>query len=168
MVLKLKEKKKLVLNIKNLFNKSLSVIVINYFNFTANEINDLRKNINKNGKNNVFMVMTRNSLLKLVVKNTIFESLGQFFINSTLLVFSVSVPGFASRLLKPYLNKYKSKLELKALFIENKLVPLSLNNKLSIFVSFDKALLYFVFLLKKISVVRLLNVLKLVSEKKKY
>ncbi len=166
MALKLTEKKKVVLNIKKNINKSLSIIILHYVGLTSNEINDIRKNINKNSNNNVLIIKSRNSLLKLSVKNTIFECLSNYFINSILVILSFNFPGFASSLLEPYLKKYKDKLELKSLFVEGKIISLSLNDKLSKFISIDKALTYFIYFIKKISVMKIINVLLLISKKK--
>ncbi len=161
MLLNFKNKKKLVLNLKKQLNKSLSILVFNFNNLSSNNLNNLRKIINKN---NSFIKVIKNNLLKLSVKDTKLKILIKFLSGPTIICYSLNSISILSKILLPFINN--ETFILKHVFINKKLISLELNKKLSYFNNKKKAVLYFIYYLRKISILRLLNILKIVKKNK--
>ncbi len=164
MLLNFKKKKKLVKKIKNRINKSLSIIIMNFYNFSVNDLNILRRDVKNN---NFFITVVRNNLLKIILNSTKFNYLCKFIFDPIILCYSTKCSVTPSRVLNKYLKKYKKKLILKAVSIEGKLISLNLNQKFSFLTSVNISLRYFIFFLKNISIFRLFRFFVLLKKKKK-
>ncbi len=154
MLLDYKNKKKIVEKLKNIFNISLSLVLIDFKNVSSNEMNIFRKKIRDNES---FLIVTRNSLFKLAVKDTKFDMLSVFFIGPTAVGCSLKKVNSVSNIL--FSLKKKNKLCIKSVFIENKIISLDLNKKLSKFSSRKEALFYFIFFIKDLFIFKFLRLL---------
>ncbi len=156
MLLNLKDKKKIVLELKNNLNKSLSIILIGFKNISCNNLNNLRK---KMYNINSFLVVLRNNLLKFAVKDTEISFLSNYLIGPTIICYSYDIISNFLKLLNIYFNKFKDKLFLRAIVINKKLISLNLSKKLIKLNTINKSLIYFISYLKNISILKFLRVL---------
>ena len=78
-------KKTIVKDLKESFEKSSGVIVTHYLGLNSSELTDLRSQVKEIGAR---FCVAKNSLAKLAVKSTDYESLNDFFTGPTALVFS--------------------------------------------------------------------------------
>ena len=79
------EKEQLVAEYKEIFDKSISGILIDFHGATVEEITSLRKNLN--AKNSRMKVM-RNGLAKIAMKDTPYENLTEYMTLTRALVYS--------------------------------------------------------------------------------
>ncbi len=163
MFLNFEDKKKIVSKINNEVNKSLSVAILNFCNFSSNDLNVLRRDIKKY---NSCIFVVRNSLLKISLKNTKFDALCSFISGPIFFCYSKLCYSSLSQIVCKYLNKYSKKLFLKAISINGKIISFELNKKLSYLTNIGIALKYFLFCLKNISIFKLLRVLVLFKNTK--
>ncbi len=163
MLLNYNKKQNIILNIKKKINQSLSIILLNFINITSNEINIIRKDISLN---EICMIMARNTLFKIAFKDTKFNCLIKYFNGPTIVIFSINSYSLASKVFYPYKQKYKGKINIKAISVDGNLISLDLNKKLSFLYSLKLAIMYFIFLIKNIFIFKIFRVLRLVINKK--
>ncbi len=162
MLLKIKDKKKYILNIKNELKKSSFIVVLNYYNLSSNELNFFRKNIKNN---NGFIFVAHNNLLKISVINTKIEFLKNYFIGPIIICFSYKYNNNICKILNKYIDKYNNKIILKSMCIDNKLISLNIVKKIFLLSTKNKALQYFIFYFRNITILRLINILIFLKKK---
>jgi len=98
------EKKDFVEKVRDDFSNSSTIIVTHYSGLNVKEINDLRKTMRVNGAN---FKVTKNSLIKLALKNSKIESISDLFIGPTAVAYSLD-PAAPARVAVEYEKKFKN------------------------------------------------------------
>lgn len=119
MVLKLEDKKTIVSEVSDVAKQALSVVAAEYSGITVGQLTDLRKNARNSG---VYMRVVRNTLARRALEGTQFACMQEALVGPLLLAFSKEDPGAAARLIKEF-AKTNDKLVVKALAIDNQLLP---------------------------------------------
>ncbi|WP_075431644.1 50S ribosomal protein L10 [Buchnera aphidicola] len=163
MMLKLKNKKKIIKKNHNIAKFALSAITADISNIQVNEMNDLRK---KARSLNIEMSVIRNTLLKKSLKNTKFSKLSDTLKGPTLIAFSMQHPGSASRLFKKFTEKNTRFKITKAIF-EEKILSFQEIEQLAILPTYNEILIKLILTLKTAAVGKLLNVLNSIYKIKK-
>ncbi len=162
MLLKINYKKNIVNKFKKDLNKSVSIFLIGFKNISCNKLNNIRKEVRKI---NSFIFVLKNNLFKLSIKDTDISFINKYLINSNIICYSFGDIVNIIKLLNFYLIKYKKELFLKILLINKKKVKKRLINNIIKFNTFKKSLIYLLFILKNISVLRIINVLLYIKKK---
>ncbi len=163
MSLNLKKKKKCVLNIKNILDKSLSILIINYYSLKSNDLNIIRKDLRKD---NSFIFVVRNSLFKIAICNTVLSKIKCKIFGPIIIFYSFKSYNIPSFKYEKFLNFYKNNLILKYVYINKKIVSYNFHKKISNFYNIKESLLYFIYFLKNISIIRFLNILLIIKNSK--
>ena len=121
MVLKLEDKKTIVKEVSGVAEQALSLVAAEYSGLTVGQLNDLRKTARNAG---VYMRVVRNTLAKRALEGTQFACMQEQLVGPLLLAFSQEDPGAAARMIKEFV-KTNEKLKVKALAIDNQLLPAS-------------------------------------------
>ncbi len=159
MNLKFKNKKKIIFNVINKIKKAFILFLLKFNNINANDMNLLRRKIFNDG---LYIISIKNSLLKIVLKKTKFNILKEFLYSSVFLIYSLE--NFLSfKYVNNYLNNFKNKLKLKAICMKNKLINLDINKKIIFLYNINKSITYLVFLIKNLSIIKILNILNIVK-----
>ena len=116
MAIRLEDKKQIVSEVNEAATSALSAVIADYRGVTVSDLTELRKTARKN---NVYLRVVRNTLLKKAVENTTFECMSEALVGPTILAFSMEDPGAAARVLKDF-AKGNDKFEIKALSIGGK------------------------------------------------
>ncbi|MFV9875772.1 MAG: 50S ribosomal protein L10 [Rickettsiales endosymbiont of Dermacentor nuttalli] len=111
------QKKQIVLRLGQSISSTNTVIVSHYQGLTVKEITELRRNVQEIGGN---FKVTKNSLIRLTVKNTKFESLSSLFLGPTAIAFSGNSVALAKALVD--YAKGNEKFIIKGGIIDNKLI----------------------------------------------
>ena len=107
--------------------RALSLIAAEYAGLTVAQLTGLRKSAREKG---VTMRVVRNTLARRALKGSSFECLEKELVGPLLLAFSEEDPGAAARLIKEFIRE-NEKLKVKALAIDNQLLPPDGLNKLA-------------------------------------
>jgi large subunit ribosomal protein L10 len=119
MVLKLEDKKTIVSEVAVIANQAISLIAAEYSGLTVGQLTDLRKTARASG---VYMRVVRNTLARRALEGTQFACMQPVLVGPLVLAFSQEDPGAAARMIKEFVKK-NEKLKVKALAIENQLLP---------------------------------------------
>ncbi len=158
-----KYKKDFVYKIKKKLNKSLSIILLNFYNLSASKLNLFRNDLKINNAN---LMVVRNNLLKISLYKSSLSYLNNYLVGPIILIFSTKKYCGLFKILFKYLNKYKNNLILKSISIGKKNISLDLKEKLSFLYSIQECLKYLIFILKDFFLFRLLRVLLFVKNVK--
>jgi large subunit ribosomal protein L10 len=126
-VLRLEDKKTIVSEVSDVAKQSLSAIAAEYSGITVGDLTALRKTARNSG---VYMRVVRNTLARRALEGTQFACMQPSLVGQLLLAFSKDDPGAAARLIKEFV-KTNDKLVVKALAIDNQLLPPSGLNTLA-------------------------------------
>jgi len=162
MPLNLHDKKEIVAKIHKTAKKAVSVIIANSLGVSSNNITKLRKFSRNIG---VKINITRNTLLNLAIQNTDFECLKNKFNGPTLIAYSLEQPGGAARLLKEFSKKNKNFKIISGVF-EKKILSIAQINMLAKIPTHNQAISFFIFLIKDVSIGKLVRTLMSRSKKK--
>jgi large subunit ribosomal protein L10 len=119
MVLKLEDKKTIVSEVANVAKQAVSLIAAEYSGLTVSQLSGLRKSARSAG---VRIRVVRNTLARRALEGTQFACMQDALVGPLLLAFSQEHPGAAARIIKDF-AKDNDKLKVKALAIENQLLP---------------------------------------------
>lgn len=119
MVLKLEDKKTIVSEVADVAKRAVSLIAAEYSGLTVGQLTGLRKSARESG---VYMRVVRNTLARKALEGTQFACMQQELVGPLVLAFSTEHPGAAARIFKEFV-KVNEKLKVKALAIENQLLP---------------------------------------------
>lgn len=119
MVLKLEDKKTIVSEVAGVAKQAVSLVAAEYSGLTVSQLTRLRKSARESG---VYMRVVRNTLARRALEGTQFACMQQELVGPLVLAFSQDDPGAAARLIKEFV-KENEKLKVKALAIENQLLP---------------------------------------------
>lgn len=118
-VLKLEDKKTIVSEVATVAQQALSLVAAEYSGLTVAQLTELRKSAREKG---VYMRVVRNTLARRALEGTKFACMQQELVGPLVLAFSQEEPGAAARLIKEFV-KQNEKLKVKALAIDNQLLP---------------------------------------------
>lgn len=127
MVLKLEDKKTIVNEVAGVAKQAVSLIAAEYSGLTVSQLTGLRKTARESG---VYMRVVRNTLARRALEGTNFACMQDALVGPLLLAFSKDDPGAAARLIKDF-AKDNEKFVVKALAIDNQLLPATSLNKLA-------------------------------------
>lgn len=144
MVLKLEDKKTIVNEVADIAKRSLSLIAAEYSGLTVSEITSLRKSAREAG---VYMRVVRNTLARRALEGTQFVCMQQELIGPLLLAFSQEDPAAAARIIKEFV-KTNEKLKVKALALDNQLLPPEGLEKLASLPTRDEAIARLMYVMK--------------------
>lgn len=135
-VLKIEDKKTIVNEVAVVAKQAVSLIAAEYSGLTVAQLTSLRKSARESG---VYMRIVRNTLARRAVEGTSFACIQPELVGPLLLAFSTDDPGAAARLMKAF-AKENEKLVVKALAIDNQLLPASGLNQLASLPTRDEAI----------------------------
>ena len=121
MVLKLEDKKTIVSEVAGVAKQAVSLIAAEYSGLTVAQLTGLRKSAREAG---VYMRVVRNTLARRAIEGTQFACMQQELVGPLVLAFSKDHPGAAARIIRDFI-KDNEKLKVKALALENQLLPAS-------------------------------------------
>ena len=127
MVLKLEDKKTIVSEVADVAKQAVSLIAAEYSGLTVAQLTGLRKSAREAG---VYMRVVRNTLARRALEGTQFACMQQELVGPLVLAFSKDHPGAAARIIKDF-AKDNDKLKVKALALDNQLLPASGLNTLA-------------------------------------
>jgi large subunit ribosomal protein L10 len=136
MVLKLEDKKTIVAEVAVVAKQAVSLVAAEYSGLTVAQLTELRKTARESG---VYMRVVRNTLARRALEGTQFACIQDELVGPLLLAFSKEDPGAAARLIKAFI-KDNEKLKVKALAIENQLLPPAGLNQLASLPTRDEAI----------------------------
>lgn len=126
-VLKLEDKKAIVNEVASVAKEALSLVAAEYSGLTVAQVTELRKSARENG---VYMRVVRNTLARRALEGTKFACIQPALIGPLVLAFSKEEPGAAARIFKEFI-KTNEKLNVKALALDNQLLPADSLNALA-------------------------------------
>lgn len=135
-VLKLQDKKTIVNEVAGVAKQASSLIAAEYSGLTVSQLTELRKSARNAG---VYMRVVRNTLARRALQGTQFVCMQQELVGPLVLAFSQEDPGAAARLIKEF-AKQNEKLKVRALAIDNQLLPAEGLNKLASLPTRDEAI----------------------------
>jgi large subunit ribosomal protein L10 len=135
-VLKIDDKKAIVSEVAGVAKQALSLVAAEYSGLTVARITEFRQLARKTG---VDVRVVRNTLATRALEGTQFACLQPELKGPLMLVFSKDDPGAAARLIKEFV-KQNEKLKVRALAIDNQLLPAEGLNKLASLPTRDEAI----------------------------
>jgi large subunit ribosomal protein L10 len=126
-VLKLEDKKTIVNEVAAVAKQAVSLVAAEYSGLTVAQLTGLRKSARESG---VYMRIVRNTLARRALEGTQFACMQSELVGPLLLAFSQEDPGAAARLIKEFV-KENERFKVRALAIENQLLPAEGLNKLA-------------------------------------
>jgi large subunit ribosomal protein L10 len=118
-VLKLEDKKTIVNEVAGIARQALSLVVAEYSGLSVGQLTSLRKSARETG---VYLRVVRNTLARRALEGTQFACMQQKLVGPLLLAFSQEDPAAAARLIKDFV-KQNEKLKVRALALDNQLLP---------------------------------------------
>ena len=134
--LKLEDKKTIVNEVAVVAKQAVSLVAAEYSGLTVAQLTRLRKSARESG---VYMRVIRNTLARRALEGTQFACMQDTLVGPLLLAFSTEHPGAAARLIKDF-AKDNEKLVVKALAIDNQLLPPQGLNQLASLPTRDEAI----------------------------
>ncbi|VFP78006.1 50S ribosomal protein L10 [Buchnera aphidicola (Cinara cuneomaculata)] len=161
MALNRNKKINIIKKIYDIAQTSLSIITADPSGIAVNKITQLRKNAIKSY---VKIYLVKNTLLKKSLKNTNFNKIINVLNGPTLIAFSFKHPGSASRIFIQF-NKKNKKFQIKHAVYENQLLKEKEIINLALLPTHAEAVTKFIFLLKEISLGKLIRLLHYIGHK---
>jgi len=162
MALNLRDKEKIVEDVREEAKGALSAVVADSRGVTVGKMTELRKAGREAG---VYMRVVRNTLLRRVVEGTPFECLKDTFVGPTLIAFSNEHPGAAARLFKAF-AKENAKFEVKAAAFEGEVITAANIDRLATLPTYDEAIARLMSAMKEASAGKLVRTLAALRDQK--
>lgn len=121
MVLNFEQKKTIVSEVAEVAKNALSAVVADYRGLSVAELTDLRSKARSMG---VYLRVVRNTLAKRAFSETDFACLHEVLTGPLIFAFTQEEPGAAAKLMHDFVKDHDA-LEVKALVISGKLLPVS-------------------------------------------
>ncbi|MFT8229793.1 MAG: 50S ribosomal protein L10 [Enterobacterales bacterium] len=163
MILNLNNKKKIIEEISNIFNKSLSLVIADINTITVKQITILRKLCRES---NVYIKVVKNRLIKKIIENTVFKCLQNLFVGSNIIGFSLKDPKSAAIVFENF-SKENKNFKIKVAFFEDRIIPASSINLLSKLPTYNQIVSKLMFIMKQAYIGKLINILVLLLKKNK-
>ena len=110
-----KNAKQLIIDeIKAKFDKSISIVVVDYLGITVAQADELRKTLRENGVN---LTVYKNTLVKRAIAGTEYEGLGEALKGSSAFAFCEEDATSSARLLKKAMKQY-NKMSFKGGYVD--------------------------------------------------
>ncbi|MBU1654529.1 MAG: 50S ribosomal protein L10 [Gammaproteobacteria bacterium] len=119
MALNLTEKQAIVAEVADVAAKAHSAIAAEYRGLSVSQMDKLRAEARKN---NVYLRVVKNTLVRRAVEGTDFECMKDGLTGPLVMAFSMEDPGAAARIIKDFV-KANPKLEVKLVSISGRLLP---------------------------------------------
>ncbi|XZR52735.1 MAG: 50S ribosomal protein L10 [Enterobacteriaceae bacterium] len=155
------EKKKIILKVKKIINKTLSIVVSNPNFINSNIINNFRK---KGRTMNVEVLLIRNNLFKIALKDTKFDYLKNNILGNNIICFAKKNPSFSARLCKEFEKKNKN-FKIKLAAFEGQIIKKEDIDKLAMLPTLEEIIFKLSYILKEISIGKFIRVLNNLKEK---
>ncbi len=136
MALNLEQKKAVVAEIADAASKALSLVAAEYRGMTVDVMTDMRVEARKN---DVFLKVAKNTLVKRAVQGTDFECVADKLTGPLLYAFSQEDPGAAARLIKEFAKK-NDKLQARIVALGGEVMDSSSLDRLASMPTRDQAL----------------------------
>lgn len=134
--LKLEDKKTIVSEVAVVAKQAVSLVAAEYSGLSVAQLTALRKSARESG---VYMRVVRNTLARKAVEGTPFACIQKELVGPLVLAFSKEDPGAAARIIRDF-AKLNEKLKVRALALDNQLLPASALNKLADLPTRDQAI----------------------------
>jgi large subunit ribosomal protein L10 len=134
--LKLENKKTIVSEVANVAQQALSLVAAEYSGLTVAQLTELRQTAREKG---IYVRVVRNTLARRALEGTQFACMQPELVGPLILAFSQEDPGAAARLVRDFARS-NEQLKVKALAIENQLLPASGLNQLANLPTRDEAI----------------------------
>ncbi len=118
MVLKLKDKQRIVTEMSAVAARASSVIAAGYRGLTVSEMTEMRSKAREAG---VYLKVVRNTLAARSVQGTDFACISELLVGPLILAFSFEMPGAAARFMRDY-AKLHEKFSVKVIALGGKLL----------------------------------------------
>ncbi|QJC34202.1 50S ribosomal protein L10 [Enterobacteriaceae endosymbiont of Donacia cinerea] len=155
MSLNITKKKMIIAKISKINKHALSAVIADFCGVNSNNLNELRK---KSRKNDIIIIIVRNKLLKLIIKNSNFQCLEPLISGPILIAYSLKHPGAAARLFNDFC-KLNENFKIKAAAFENKIINSEDINLLANLPTYKEAITRFIIIIKDISIGKFLRIL---------
>ncbi|MCR3756199.1 MAG: 50S ribosomal subunit protein L10 [Candidatus Westeberhardia cardiocondylae] len=162
MSLNIEKKKLIVSEIKDIVNRSISIVIADFSGVTANGINRLRK-ISRDCSG-IYIKVISNSLFCRIIKDTHFDCLQSVISGPILVGFSLYDPGKISRLFLEYCNSDKN-FKIVAASFEKKIILSSNIDLLANLPTRKEGILYMLFVMREIALGKIVRILYLLCDK---
>lgn len=136
MPLNLQDKQAIVAEVSEVAKSAVSAVIADPRGVTVNKMTELRK---AGRAASVYIRVVRNTLMRRIVKGTIFECLKDAFIGPTLIAFSSEHPGAAARLFKEF-TKANAEFKVKVAAFEGELISAAHIDRLATLPTYDEAI----------------------------
>ncbi|WWO95913.1 MAG: 50S ribosomal protein L10 [Candidatus Dasytiphilus stammeri] len=153
MAINLEKKQEIISKISNIAKHSLSVVIADSSGIQANKMTELRK---LTRESNVDMYVARNTLLRIIVRETKFQCIMESLRGPCLIAFSKVHPGTAARLFNNF-AKTNSKFIVKAASYEGKILTAEQIEVLASLPTYEEAVRRLIIALQEISSGRLVR-----------
>ena len=136
MALNFEQKKTIVNEVAAVAKNALSAVVADYRGLTVAQLTDLRGKAREMG---VYLRVIRNTLARRALENTDFACLHEALSGPLIFAFTQEEPGACAKLMRDFVVDHEA-LEVKALAINGKLLPVSELNTIAKLPSRDEAI----------------------------
>lgn len=136
MALNFEQKKTIVSEVANVAENALFAVVADYRGLTVAQLADLRGKAREMG---VYLRVIRNTLARRALENTDFACLHEALSGPLIFAFTQKEPGACAKLMRDFAVDHEA-LEVKALAINGKLLPVSELNTIAKLPSRDEAI----------------------------
>ncbi|CAL4317971.1 50S ribosomal protein L10 [Buchnera aphidicola (Thelaxes suberi)] len=162
MPLNQQDKKTIIEKVNKICHSALSVVIVEFKNISVNTITKLRKEALKN---DVYIHIIRNTLLKIAFNKTEFECLNTVLKGSILVAFSMKHPGSAMRILQVYEKEFNN-LKIVNVAFEGKLLEKQEILQLALMPTHLEAVSRFIFTIQEAAIGKLIRLLHSIRNKK--
>lgn len=162
MSLNLKNKEDVVHKILEIVKESSAAVVAAIKGVKVNEINQLRKSARDCG---VYVFVIRNTLLRRIIKNTVFLCLENILFGQNIIAFSTKAPNDSIKICIKF-SKGNENFKIKGVVFEGKFIDSSQMDFLSHLPTHKESLLKLVTVIKINSMGNLINILRIYAIKK--
>lgn len=131
----LARKEEIVAEVNAEVREAVSAVTADYRGLTVAEMTSMRADARSSG---VSLRVIRNTLARRAVEGTVHECMKETFAGPTLLALSNDDPGGAARLLKKYVDEFRT-LEVTALSVDGKLLEAGQLNRIASLPTLDDA-----------------------------
>ncbi|ADD79457.1 50S ribosomal protein L10 [Candidatus Riesia pediculicola] len=156
------KKTKYLKDLRKILKESSSVFVANYQGVDSNQINSLRILCKKE---KIFLQVRKNTLLKISVRNTQYSALEKSFVGPTIIAFSKNfVPTLVIKIFKEFMKDNPSFSIHSGMVGKDMVVKEEIMNKLALVHFHEEAILNFLLVIKEISILKFLRLLRAISK----
>ncbi|MGP1945082.1 MAG: 50S ribosomal protein L10 [Arsenophonus sp. ET-LJ4-MAG3] len=162
MALNLQKKQVIIAEIKEIIESALSLVIADFHGVSVEKMTKLRK---EGREAEVYLRIVRNTLLRRIVKDSVYECLKEMFIGPTLIAFSKEHPGAAARLFKEFAKENQT-FKIKAAIFEGALIPANEIDRLATLPTYKEAIMRLISTIKEASAGKLIRIIAILRDQK--